>query len=131
MPSLNHGRFIDAAIASALGQKGADLELIIQDGGSTDETAEVVRSFDDERIIYDSEPDRGQSHAINMALERASGDWVVWLNADDLLASDALRAVAGLLQGDHEVIFGDFGYIDEKGTVTRRFTPGREFDLRL
>jgi glycosyltransferase involved in cell wall biosynthesis len=130
MPSLDQGAFIGAAIASALGQPGGELELIIQDGGSTDETAEVVRSFGDQRIAFHSQPDRGQSHALNMAVERATGDWIAWLNADDLLAENALASVTPLLAGDHDVVFGDFGYIDEQGTVTRQITSGPELDRR-
>jgi len=130
MPSLDQGGFIGAAIASALAQPDGELELIIQDGGSTDETAEVVRSFDDERIVFHSQPDRGQSHALNLAIERATGDWIAWLNADDLLAHDALARVAPLLEAEHEVVFGDFGYIDEDGAVTRRIISGPELDRR-
>jgi glycosyltransferase involved in cell wall biosynthesis len=130
MPSLDQGGFIGPAIASALAQQGGELELIIQDGGSTDETAEVVRSFSDERIAFHTQPDRGQSHALNMAIERATGDWIAWLNADDLLAEGALARVAPLLAGDHEVVFGDFGYIDERGAVTRRIASGPQLDRR-
>jgi glycosyltransferase involved in cell wall biosynthesis len=99
------------------------LEVIVQDGGSTDATAEVVAGLDDDRVVFVSEPDGGQSDALNRAIRRARGEWIVWLNVDDL-AGDGLLAAA---DPDADVVYGDFDYIDEAGSVVGPYAPGRPF----
>src|SRR5579872_2956802 len=89
-PSYNQGRFIRATIESVLTQDYPNIEYIIMDGASTDETADVVRPYLD-RLTFVSEPDRGQSHAINKGFARARGEIVAWLNSDDLFLPGAVR----------------------------------------
>ncbi len=93
IPSYNQGRFIAEAIESVLGQGDPDLELIVMDGGSTDETVEILRRYDDRLTAWVSEADGGQSDAINRGLARATGDVLGWLCCDDLLADGALTLV--------------------------------------
>jgi glycosyltransferase involved in cell wall biosynthesis len=131
VPSLNSGRFIGAALDSALAQEGATLEVLIQDGGSTDGTLAAVRArAGDPRLRLASEPDLGQADALNRAIAAARGQWVMWLNADDLLAPGALAALAPALAGPHEVVFGDFHLVDERGAVVKRYTSAPALDRR-
>jgi glycosyltransferase involved in cell wall biosynthesis len=130
MPSLNQAPFIGEAIGSVLAQDGAELELIVQDGGSTDGTADVVRSFGDPRIRFSNEPDRGQSHALNRGIEKSTGEWILELNADDRLASDAFASARPLLDQDGDMVYGDYAYIDAQGNLTRRIQPPPELSAR-
>lgn len=94
-PTLNQGALLQRTARSILDQDGAfDLEWIVVDGGSTDQTLDFLRSLEDERVRFVSEPDGGQSNAINKGLSMAGGDIVAWLNSDDLYAQGALGAVA-------------------------------------
>lgn len=91
LPVFNGKRFIAKAIESVLDQSLKDFELIIVDDGSTDSTREVIDSFDDERIILISQPNQGPGQARNSGLEVASGEYVMFLDADDWFCSDALE----------------------------------------
>ncbi|MEX0655377.1 MAG: glycosyltransferase family 2 protein [Phycisphaeraceae bacterium] len=121
-PSYNQGRFLPATADSILGQRGDfTLEWLVVDGGSTDDTLDVLRSLDDPRLQWTSEPDRGQSHAINKGLARATGDVVAWLNSDDLYADGALDCVARTFATEPETpwLVGRCDMIDEQGQPVR------------
>lgn len=92
-PSYNQGQYIEETIRSVLLQGYPNLEYIIIDGGSTDNTVEVIRKYEPWITYWVSEPDRGQSHAINKGFERATGDILGWLCSDDLLMPGALDLV--------------------------------------
>ncbi|HZI16984.1 MAG TPA: glycosyltransferase family 2 protein [Pyrinomonadaceae bacterium] len=98
-PSLNQGRFLEQTIRSVLLQGYPDVEYIVIDGGSTDESVEVIRRYEDRLAYWVSEPDRGQSHAINKGFAIATGQIMCWLNSDDFLMPGALRTVAESLAG--------------------------------
>jgi glycosyltransferase involved in cell wall biosynthesis len=122
MPSLNSGRYIGEAIQSVLDQDYSELELLIQDGGSSDTTRDVVLSFDDSRISWISEPDGGQADALNRAIRRSRGEWILWLNADDVLASGVVPKFVPLLEStEHALLHGDFGIIDSQGRIVKRY----------
>ena len=116
-PSLDQGRFLRATIESVLAQGYPALDYAVQDGGSTDETLEVLRSFGD-RIRWTSEKDAGQADAINRALRLATGDVLGYLNSDDVLLPGALRAVgeAFAASPDAVFVFGRAVYLDAAGT---------------
>lgn len=97
-PSFNQGVFIEETIRSVLLQGYPNLEYIVIDGGSTDETLAVLEKYSPWITYWVSEKDRGQSHAINKGLVRASGEWFNWLNSDDCLAPGALFALASAAQ---------------------------------
>lgn len=130
VPSFQQGRYIRATLESILSQDFRDLECIVMDGGSTDETVEVLRSYDDPRLTWVSEPDRGQSHAINKGLERANGDYLSYLNSDDLLRPGAISTIVRFFAEHPEthLVYGDMDHIDEAGRVFHTVI-GAPFDL--
>lgn len=121
-PSLNQRRFVSRTARSILGQQGDfDLEWLILDGGSSDGTLDLLKSFSDPRARWISEPDRGQSHAINKGLAIASGEVVAWLNSDDLYVPGALAAVAAAFTKHPEArwLVGRCQIIDRDDRVIR------------
>ena len=98
IPSLNQGRFIEETIRSILDQTWLDLELIIMDGGSTDDTLDVIRKYESSIAYWISEADDGQADAINKGLQKATGDIVTWFGADDIYAKGIFAAVAEVWQ---------------------------------
>ncbi len=93
-PSFNQGKFIEQTILSIIDQNYPNLEYIIIDGGSTDNTVEIIKKYEKYITYWISEPDRGQSHAINKGLELATGDIFNWINSDDFLKPNALNEIA-------------------------------------
>ena len=96
-PSFNQGEFIEQTIRSVLLQGHPNLEYIIVDGGSTDESVSVIRKYARYLSFWVSQPARGQSHAINKGFRRATGGIMCWLNSDDFYMPGALRVVAEML----------------------------------
>ncbi|MCS3863263.1 glycosyltransferase involved in cell wall biosynthesis [Salinibacter ruber] len=92
-PSYNQGRFLEETIRSILLQGYPNLEYIVIDGGSTDESEDVIKKYEPWIEYWVSEDDRGQTHAINKGLEQCTGDVFNWVNSDDYLARGALSVV--------------------------------------
>lgn len=93
-PSFNQVQFVEATLRSVLLQGYPDLEYVVMDGGSTDGSAEIVRKYGPWLTRWASEPDRGQSHALNKGFSLATGRIVAWVNSDDRLLPGALLGVA-------------------------------------
>jgi glycosyltransferase involved in cell wall biosynthesis len=122
-PSFNGLRYLDQTSRSILSQQGEfDLEWVVVDGGSTDGTLQFLRSLADPRVRWLSEPDRGQSHAINKGMSMTSGDVVAWLNTDDLYTPGALDAVGEAFARNPQAqwLVGRYEIIDAAGSVIRR-----------
>jgi glycosyltransferase involved in cell wall biosynthesis len=120
-PSFNQGRFIDQTIKSVLEQNYPNLEYLVVDGGSTDETIDILHSYG-EQITWLSESDRGQTDAINKGLLLATGEVIGYLNSDDMLMPGALLKV-GVFFKDHPQISwltGNCLIVDQNGQEIRR-----------
>src|ERR1700680_2414413 len=93
-PSYNQGSFIEETIRSVLMQGYPNLEYIIMDGGSSDQTLDVINKYKPLLTHFESKPDRGQSHAINKGMAIGTGEILNWLNSDDFLEEGALIQMA-------------------------------------
>lgn len=93
-PSFNQAVFLEETIDSVLSQDYPNLEYLIFDGGSTDNSVEVIKKYERHITYWESQPDDGQSHAINKGLAKATGDVINWLNSDDYYAPKALHTIA-------------------------------------
>lgn len=125
-PTLNQGRFLEQCILSVLAQGYDNLELIVIDGGSCDKTLEIIHQYARHITHWVSEPDAGQSDAINKGFRLARGDLVAWLNADDFYLENCLKTVASAYRQhpDASFIFGDGVRVDEQGTHESTFWEG-------
>ena len=125
-PSYQQGGFIEETIRSVLLQGYPNLEYIIMDGGSTDNTVEIIKKYQKHLSSWRSERDRGQSHAINKGLALCTGDIFNWINSDDLLTPGALWAVArGWTKSPGRIISGGVELFNETG-VFRRLSAGQQ-----
>jgi len=113
-PSYNQGKFIEETIRSVLLQGYPDLEYIIMDGGSTDNSVKVIRKYEAWISYWLSEPDRGQSHAINKGFKLASGSIIAWLNSDDVYKLDIFSKLIPHMKGSDWII-GELEASDENG----------------
>ena len=130
-PSYNQGQFIKATIDSILSQDFTDFEYIIMDGGSTDETLDILRSYNDPRLTWVSEPDNGQTDAINKGLAKATGDYFAYLNSDDVYKPGAFRQIVEYFEthSDVDMVFGDCEVIDENGDF-QSLRKSRPYDIK-
>jgi len=94
IPSFNQGQFIEETIRSVLFQGYPNLEIIIIDGGSTDDTLVIIKKYETWLTYWVSEPDRGQGHAINKGIQIATGEILLWLNSDDIVLPGAFQIAA-------------------------------------
>jgi len=101
-PSYNQGRFLEETIQSVLNQNYPNLEYIIIDGGSTDETVDVIRRYEDRIDFWVSEKDRGQVHAINKGIEKTTGDIFGFINSDDIYFPGTFATVAEYFEGHRQ-----------------------------
>ena len=117
MPTFNASCFIREALTSIQIQNYSELELIIIDAGSNDNTLSIVQEFKSLNPIIISEKDFGLMHAVNKGVMTATGDFINWLNADDLYFENALLKVGTYLSNhpDVDLLYGDAAHIDENG----------------
>jgi glycosyltransferase involved in cell wall biosynthesis len=118
VPTLNQGATIEDTLLSVIGQDCGNYEIIVMDGGSTDGTLAVLDRYRPWITKIVSEPDRGQSHAINKGFELATGDIYAWINSDDFYLPGAFAKIAGCFDSDPAVRFvvgaGDVVSMDQK-----------------
>jgi len=132
-PSFNQAAFLEATIRSVLEQDYPRIEYIIIDGGSTDGSVEIIRKYADRLACWVSEPDQGQTDAINKGFARASGRVLAWLNSDDLYRPGAVREAVEFLQAHPQagMVYGDADFIDAQGQVIGRFPAAQTDHARL
>jgi glycosyltransferase involved in cell wall biosynthesis len=120
-PAYQSGSFLRGALASV---QGPGIQHVVMDGGSSDGTVALLEATTS--VVWRSEPDRGQSHALNKALAEADGEWIGWLNADEFYLPGVLEWVRErLAQDDVDVLFGDFAEVDADGRLMRLVTNHR------
>jgi glycosyltransferase involved in cell wall biosynthesis len=123
IPSFNQGAYLGECLEGLLRQSQRDTELIVVDGGSQDESLQVIRRHGERLSWWCSEPDEGQSDALSKGFRQARGEWLGWINSDDLLLDGALDSVRAFLQ-DHpeaEWVVGGGRMIDERGLLIRPY----------
>ncbi|MDA0768003.1 MAG: glycosyltransferase family 2 protein [Verrucomicrobia bacterium] len=120
--SYNYGHHIGECLDSVVSQEGVEVEHLVMDAGSTDDTREVVERYP--HATFFQEADKGMSDGINKGFRRAQGRWVMWLNADDRLRPGALAEVKRFAEAnsDADVIFGGWNFVDGDGAFIRRMT---------
>jgi glycosyltransferase involved in cell wall biosynthesis len=119
--SYQQGRFLEATLRSVLDQRYPNLEYVVFDGGSTDESVDILHRYDDALSYWVSARDAGQTDALARGMERTTGDILGWLCSDDLLLPGALDAVSEFFARHPEVeaVYGDALWIDEHGELIR------------
>lgn len=130
-PSYNQGEYLEETIRSVLEQDYINLEYIIVDGGSTDNSLAIIRKYADRLAWWVSEPDRGQTEAINKGFARARGEIFAWLNSDDTYLPGAVSEAVSYLEAHPNtgMVYGDANLIDERGSLIGKF-PARQTDYR-
>lgn len=121
-PSYNQGRYIKKTIDSVLSQNISNLEYIVMDGGSTDETIDILKSYGN-RIIWKSEKDKGQTDAVNKGIRMATGDIIGWLNSDDIYYQKAFESVLQVFEQNPltNVVYGNAYHIDEEDNIIEEY----------
>lgn len=104
VPSFNQGQYIGETLVSLVSQDYENLEIIVIDGGSTDQTVSVIENYADRIAYWVSEKDQGQSEAINKGFAKASGDIITWLNSDDVYEPGTLHKVAAAFEADPSLV---------------------------
>jgi len=116
-PSYNQAPFLEQTIQSVLDQDYPHIEYIVVDGGSTDNSAEIIKTYADRLAYWISERDSGQSEAINKGFARANGEIVAWLNSDDYYMRNTISVVVRCFEQnpDAVMLYGDMLAVDEEG----------------
>jgi len=123
IPSFNQGQFLEASIRSVFEQDYPNIEYIVVDGGSKDESVEIIRKYQDRLTWWVSEKDKGHADALNKGFSHASGEILAWLNSDDIYFPTAVSEAVAILKSHPEVgmVYGDADLIDDVGVTIGKF----------
>lgn len=117
-PSFNQGKYIQDAIESVLNQKYQNFEHIIIDACSTDNTIEILKKYP--HLKWISEPDEGQSDALNKGFKKAEGDIIGWLNSDDIYLPNTFNIVTQSFNDNGcDAVYGNYNFVNESGQITQ------------
>ena len=132
-PSYNQAYFLEATIHSVIAQDYPRVEHIVVDGGSTDGSLEVIRQYEEHLAAWVSEPDKGQTDAINKGFVMSHGEILAWLNSDDTYQPHAISEAVAFFQEHPEVgmVYGDTNFIDEEGQTLGKFNAQQTSYRRL
>lgn len=130
-PTYNQAAFLPETIESVLSQDYPHIEYMVFDDGSTDSTAEILSSYTG-RLIWESQPNQGQTPTINKGWQRSRGQIVTWLNSDDTFMPGAVSKAVKYLEehSDVDIVFGDTLFTTSDGTPIERSKPLTEFSYR-
>jgi glycosyltransferase involved in cell wall biosynthesis len=115
-PSFNQGEYLEDTILSVLNQDYKNVEYIVIDGGSTDNSVDIIKKYSDRLAYWISEPDNGQSEAINKGFKIATGDYVGWINSDDFYTDGAISKLVANIDDNSVLYYGILGYCFEDGS---------------
>ena len=118
-PSFNQGEYIEETIKSVIGQNYPHLEYFVIDGGSTDNSTEIIKKYEKKISYWISEPDKGQSDAVNKGLRKMSGDIIAYLNSDDTYLPQTFQIVSNYFENNPDcmVLAGGFYVIDSNSNI--------------
>ncbi len=121
-PSFNQARFLEQTIRSVIDQHYPNLEYIIMDGGSTDDSIDIIKKYEKHLTYWKSEKDNGQADAIFRGFEMATGEIIAWINSDDYYLMNAFHSVATMFcrDTDTEFITGGLYTVDEDGKMIEK-----------
>lgn len=132
-PSYNQDRYLEKTIRSVLSQTYPNIEYLIVDGDSQDRSVEIIQQYQDRITWWISEPDRGQTEAINKGFARAKGEYYAWINSDDTYEQNAVAEAVAYFQSHPDVglVYGDANFIDSKGNIIGQFNAQQTTYKRL
>lgn len=119
-PSYQQAEFLEDNLRSVRSQNGPSVEHVVVDGGSTDGSVDLLKEYEDDYDLrWVSEPDDGQSDALNKGIELADGEWLIWVNSDDYLLENAIQTFGNAREQNSEcdVIYGDQLIVDAEGEI--------------
>lgn len=130
--TYNASSVLEGTILSVLSQSYANIEYIIIDGGSTDETIDIIKKYEDRISYWVSEPDKGIYDAMNKGIELASGQWINFMNAGDSFCNkDVLQNLLMYLDGKVDVIYGDTYLLKNEGKILKKRYPFSKIEKHM
>lgn len=122
IPSFNQGEYIQRTISSILSQNYPNLECLVMDGGSTDNTIDILNRYGT-NIIWESKTDNGQANAVNKGIQKSTGEVIAWINSDDTYEPETLMTIGQTFKDNSDIslVYGKANYIDKNDRYLRPY----------